>query len=163
MGCSISTMTYDPKLIVVSFQGIIIKGYAAGTFVTARRDSPEWGKVTGVGGGSGRYQSLDNSGTMSVTLIQNSISNRDLSILQASARALSAVGLGGSSAGVFTIFDDIGDVLVYATEAWITGPPDISYGMDLTDRTWNFQTDNLEFLVGNAPEEETFNARLNLD
>ena len=163
MSCDPRTMTYDPSLIVISYQGQILRGFAQGTFVTARRDTEEWGKVIGVGGSSARYQTMDRSGTMEVTLAQNSSSNRDLSIIMNTQRALSSVDLVGATSGAFSIFDDIGNTLVFAAEAWILNPPTISYGQELTDRVWTFQTDNLEFLVSNAPEEETFNARLNLN
>ena len=74
-----SLRTYVPADIIASFMGTKLHGYAAGTFITATRNTDLWELITGADGEVTRIKSNDRAGLVTVTLQQGSLSNEYLS------------------------------------------------------------------------------------
>jgi len=135
---------YDPALIVVTFAGIQIGGYAAGTFVKSERSEDAFSKKSGSKGDITRVRSRDRSGSITVTLMAESPTNDQLS-----ARAVidEVSGLGSGAAFIKNLN---GTTLVTAPHAWIRKLPVVEYGNEAGDREWVIDVDELVEHVGGA-------------
>ncbi len=134
--------TYDPDLISVVVGGYTLSGFADGTFVTVERDEDTWILSIGADGEGARAKSNNRSGTITITLMQSSDSNKILSDL-ATADEL-------SNSGVFALLikDSSGASLYSAETAWIQKPAASEFARELGTREWTIRTDNLIVYVG---------------
>lgn len=134
--------TYDPSQVAVIVGGIIISGYADGTFVTLGRKADMWALKMGTDGRGTRAKSNDKSGMMALTLQQSAESNDDLSALAAADER--------ANAGVVPLLvrDASGRTIASALSLWLPRYANIDLSKEVTDRTWNFETDNLDLFVG---------------
>ena len=137
-----SVKTYDPKAVLVIFAGIPIEGIADGTFVTAVRDNPAFTSLVGSDGEGARALSNDTSGTITLTLLQTSISNALLSAV------INVDENTGDGVGPFLLKDNSGTTLLAAESAWIEKTADAEYGREISNREWVIKTDNLQILHG---------------
>jgi hypothetical protein len=137
-----SVKSYDPANVSLVFAGIIVEGYADGTFVTAARSNPSFSLKVGSSGEGARAKSNDKSGTVTFTLMQSSKSNDELS-----AQAL-LDELSGDGIGAFLMKDNQGTTLCSAETAWLQKPADAEYAKEISDRQWVIETDVLNMLVG---------------
>lgn len=134
--------TYDPKEVDFVFGPVIAEGYADGQFILAARDNPMWTSGTGSDGSGYRAKSNDKSGTVTLTLLQVSPTNDELTdAAQADEQA---------GAGVFplVIKDRSGRTLCGAQAAWIEKFPDSTFERDNSNRQWVFKTTQLDIFVG---------------
>lgn len=134
--------TYDPAQVIITVNGIIISGYADGTFVTVERDSDSWSKQIGADGDGTRSKSNDKSGKITISLMQSAESNEVLSAL-----ALLDEQTGGGAVPVL-IKDNSGTSLHVAETAWIVKPATAEYGKEAGPREWVFDTDILISNIG---------------
>lgn len=123
---------YDPQKVVITWKGLLILGYADGTFVTAERNEAAYSLHVGAGGDATRVRSRNASGKFTVTLVQSSTSNRDLST--AHARDL----LTNTEVGPMTVKDLNGTTLATADEAWIDNSAKIERGAEQANVEWSF-------------------------
>lgn len=134
--------TYDPKQVDCIFGPVLTEGYADGQFILAARDNPMWTSGTGSDGSGWRAKSNDKSGTVTLTLLQESPSNDELTaIAQADEQA---------GAGVFPLLikDRSGRTLCGADSAWIEKFPDSSFERDNSNRVWVIKTTQLDIFIG---------------
>ena len=73
--------TYDPANVIVSIGGTPMSGFADGTFVMVSRDEDIFSKVSGADGEVSRAKSNNRSGSLTLTLMQTSMSNDVLSAI----------------------------------------------------------------------------------
>lgn len=126
--------TYDPKMVIVNFGTLKISGYASGTFIRVSRSGDAFGKVKGAGGDVERVNRNQGDFEVTLTLLQTSSTNQELSAILAADMV--------TNAGVFTlsIEDKLGNTLFFASQAWIRKDPDWEDGDDLNSREWIFDT-----------------------
>ena len=134
--------TYDPKLVIVTFMGLVITGYAEGTFLNAKPSGPAFGHKKGADGSIDRVNKNNLDLEIELTLKQTAPSNGDLSVIHQADKLLN------TGKGPFKIKDLNGTTLVFAPEAWIEQAPDAAFGDDLTPRTWKFHTGPAEAFIG---------------
>lgn len=133
---------YDPAQVHVIFNGILIEGIAKDTFVLAERTNDMFSVMVGADGEGARAKTNDTSGTVTVTLMQSSISNDALS-------AIAAVDeLTGDGVGALLVKDGLGRTILAAESAWIKKIASVEYGSEITNREWVFETDDLQMFVG---------------
>jgi hypothetical protein len=126
---------YDPKKVLVNFGGNILSGFAPGTFVNiAPDDADGFKKQVGADGEVGRAQSANNTHSVTVTLMQTSLSSQVLSTIRNTDK------LTGRAILPLTITDLNGATLAFWPQAWIHGDPEWGFGDELTDRQWVFDT-----------------------
>lgn len=121
--------TYDPKLIIITFNGVPITGFADGEFVAITASGERFTKVSGADGEVARSKSNDKTHEVVITLLQTSISNNYLSTMVISG-----------TKGVLKISDLNGNAIWLWDEAWIRQPPDTTFEKEITDRAWTFDT-----------------------
>lgn len=134
--------TYDPKLVTVTFMGLVLSGFAEGTFITAKPAGPAFKRKRGGTGTVDRVNTNTFELDIELALKQTAEDNGDLSTI-AAADALSNTGK-----GVFQIKDLGGTTLVYAPQAWISESATVDMGDDLTPRKWKFETGPASKFVG---------------
>jgi hypothetical protein len=135
---------WDPKTVVVMFGENRVEGYADGTFVRGERNADAFSTKVGSDGGGARVRNRNRSGTLTITLLQSSASNKVLSQI-AEADELDNTGVGVKRLLVKTI---VGESLFFAKEAWIRKRPAQEYATDLSNREWVFESLAVEMHEG---------------
>src|SRR3990172_3302697 len=118
--------SYDPAQVTVVFAGIPIEGFADGTFLTAERANPMFNTMVGSDGEGARAKSNDTSGSVTLTLMQTSLSNDALSALAALDET------SGDGVGPLLIKDGLGRTLIQAESAWLEKPANAEFGREIS-------------------------------
>lgn len=134
--------TYDPALVVASFAGIPIAGYADGTFVTVERNNDSYTLMVGAGGEAARARSRNSSGKVTFTLLATSPVN---DLLSAVWHADELLGVG---VGSVIVKDLQGTTLCVANNAWITKAPKIEFGKEVGTREWVIEAESIYMSAG---------------
>ncbi len=137
-----SVKTYDPKAVEIIFAGIPIEGFADGTFITVTRDNPSFNSLVGSDGEGARALTNDKSGTVTLTLLQTSVTNAALSAV------INLDENTGDGVAPLLIKDNSGTTLSSAETAWLEKPADVEYGREIANREWTIKTDSLEIVHG---------------
>jgi hypothetical protein len=138
--------TYSPKKVRVIYAGRTMTGYMDGTFIKVQKTSDDYSMHVGADGEGARIESADESGSVTLTLMQTSLSNDVLSDLRARDKAGDPTGH-----GPLLIKDLNGATLISAAEAWIRRPPDGELSNDKGSRDWIFDSTALLIkFAGNA-------------
>jgi Bacteriophage KPP10, Structural protein ORF10 len=138
--------TYDPKLVVITFGGVPLSGYADGTFVVVEREADMFTKVTGADGQTSRAKSQNRSGSVTVTLQQTSPSNDALNVF-ANADELSNQGV-----KPLTVKDLSGRSESFSANAWIRKKPNQEYAKEITNREWVIDCADMKADVKGTPD-----------
>lgn len=135
-----TTSTYDPKNIQLVFAGHFVDGYGDGTFISIARSAPVFTDKVGVGGQVTRSRSHDTRASITVTLMQSSLSNDRLTEIMNNDLATP----NGGGIGSLTIRDINGTALFTSANAWIESPPDVAYELEAATRDWIIRCDDLQ-------------------
>ena len=137
---------FDPKKIVVTYNGVPLIGMADGTFLTVERRNDSVDMYVGSTGESIAAGNQDTSGTAVVTLAGSSQSNDILSISIRSAEQ------GAMLPSVFQAKDLNGRTVVFSRDAYIMKQPSVTYGKTGSDmnREWTIVCGHLDFIVGGS-------------
>lgn len=128
-------VTYDPKLVSLTWGENIIVGFAPGTFIEFEAAEDEWATVVGADGKTVRVKSNNLMATFKVTLMQTSPSNaiftagRNLDRLSNSGAKPMMLKEGGIS------------TVLAAQNCWVKKLPVVGYGTDHSTREWTLETD----------------------
>lgn len=136
------TKTYDPKKVLFSFAGVLIQGYASGTFIEADRNEDGFTLTKGAGGEGARTMNNNRSGTVTVTLLASAQSNDALAAI-AAADELSGTGVAPLFAKEFN-----GTMALAAANAWVKKLPKIDRAKELGEVQWVFECEDLELFAG---------------
>lgn len=128
---------YNSADVTIIVNGIIISGFADGTFVTVERDEDAFTKQVGTDGEVTRSKSNNKTGSVTITLMQSSASNGDLTVMHALDE------LTGNGVGPFLMRDGSGNSKYAAENAWIRKYPSAEYGREATGREWVIDVDKL--------------------
>jgi len=132
-----SLKTYDPKGVVVIFDGLPISGFAPDTFVSVESESPMFEDVAGADGEVVRSKRNDNRATVTITLLKSSVSN---AIFNAARLRDEASGAG---AGQLMVRELASNSEAFAREAWVSERPGMEYGADLGTIEWKLRVADL--------------------
>lgn len=134
--------TYDPKQVAVIVGGKIMAGFADGSFVKVERNEQAFNLKVGVDGEGTRAKSNNLSGKVTITLMQSSDSNDDLSGFAA------ADELSNTGAVPMLIKDASGRSLFSAVTAWVQKYSDAEFAKEAMTRAWVLETDELLVFEG---------------
>jgi hypothetical protein len=133
------TKTFDPGLHVVNFAGLLITGFADGTWISAERNADAFIPYVGADGEVSRARQRDRSGIVRITLAQTSASNRSLALL-AKQDELFGTGVGA------LLIKDLGSTLVLSADsAWIQKLPTVDRAKEVGTQEWAIYCANLMF------------------
>lgn len=136
--------TYDFDQYVITFNGIILDGWAEGTALTIAPEADFFNDVTGIDGRVSRSKSMDNRWTATVNLLQTSTANEFLSSLL----TLDLNAPNGAGVGAFIVKDIYGTTTFVGANAWISRPPDLTFESNATTRTWLIRIANGIMFIG---------------
>lgn len=134
--------TFDPKLVVLTFMGVPITGYADDTFINAERDEDAFNKNVGAQGDVARVKTNNKSGSVTIVLQQTSLSNDFLSGIAAVDENL------GTGVGPLMGKDIGGTTVMFSAAAWIRKLPATPMSKELQTREWIIDCGKLELNVG---------------
>jgi hypothetical protein len=161
--------TYDPTKIIVTVGPYVIGGFAEGSMVKAERNVDAYKLTVGAKGDAVRFKTADRSGRITLTLLQSSGSNGQLTSLalldengnplQGVAGLLSQIPIIGGVLGAIAsapvegkapvLIKDLNGVPLWAAaDAWILRAPGAAWDETVKERTWILETDNLSYLEG---------------
>lgn len=142
MGITNKLLTeYAPEDVKVAWNGIDITGFGPDSFIRFERAVDGFGKTVGADGTVARTRNADRTGVVTITLMQNSLSNRLL------AAAAAADELGGEVISNFTVNDPSGSGLAVAFDAWLRKAPDQDYAAEYGTREWVFDCAYLQIIA----------------
>ena len=122
--------TYAADQVEFILAGIPVKGFAKGSFINAVRNTPSFTDVVGSAGDGSRAKSSDKSGTVTLTLLDTSKSNADLSAL-AERDELTNDGIGKLLSKDFS-----GATVIRAERAWLEMPAGREFAQENTSVEW---------------------------
>jgi hypothetical protein len=126
--------TYDPKLVIATFGGIIFTGYAEGSFIQVAGNGDKFEKSRGADGTVDRINKNAFDYSITITLKQTSLTNDAMSAV------LNADLISNAGKFPFTLKDLNGTTLLSAAQAWIRKDPDDEYSDSLGTRQWILDT-----------------------
>jgi hypothetical protein len=134
--------TYNPQLVIVTWNGVPIVGFQDGSMVEVEYSTDAFTLSVGTQGDYLRVMSCDHSGTITVHLMQSSPINDALSTFANLDRAT------GLIVGPLTITDLNGTTTVLSPQTWIKKMPKVEFGKEVTVRDWVFESGNIIENVG---------------
>lgn len=135
-------LTYDPAQVTMIVGSKIMSGFADGTFIVAERNEQAFNLKVGVDGEGTRAKSNNKSGKVTITLMQSSSSNDELSGFAA------ADEFSNTGAVPILLKDASGRTIISAVTAWVQKYPNSEFQKEVTTRAWVMETDELEIFVG---------------
>lgn len=134
--------TYDPKKVLVIIGGVPMSGFSDGDFIKAVRDEDAFMKKVGVDGETSRAKNNNRSGSLTLTLMQTSLSNDVLSGFAAADEL--------ASAGVVPVLikDLSGTTTFFSSDAWIKKMPEGGFGKEVGTREWVLDTTAIDAFIG---------------
>lgn len=145
---------YNPKKITGSFSGKIgsrefavqFIGFMDGTFIEAEYDEDQVTKHMGGHGDATAILNPNKGATCTVTFVQGSPVNDDLSDLVPDADK------DFFPVGVLSFVDLNGTTAVKSPQAWIKKMAKVDFGKDVAGRVWMFDLTNADIHVGGSAE-----------
>jgi len=136
---------YDPNAHVMTFGGVPLQGFSEDTKVKVERISPRMGSMAGVDGEVTRYRLNDPRVKITISLMQSSSSNDDLS----EAHDIDFRTPGGVVSS-FYLQDLLGSTVISCGAAWIVGYPDEELKKTPGPREWVIEgVVTTQFMGGN--------------
>ena len=138
---------YDPRQVIATWHGIeLTSGIIKGTFISVSRTDPSSGINKGGDGGSTMIIRHDYSGTAEITLRAGSDTNERISNVLAQDEA----DPDQKVVDTFEMKDFNGTTLCIDPEAYLMGPPAVSYGVEEENRAWTLILPNVKIFAGSS-------------
>lgn len=135
---------YDPAEVHFVFGGVLIDGYADGSFLNVEFNVDLFTLLVGADGCATRSKSNNRSARITCMLMPGSTGNLKLN---AALAADKAGGLGVLPA----LLTDLSTGTTFATEGmWVVKDPGYDFQTEAQPKEWVLETDNLESLHGAA-------------
>ncbi len=141
-----TTKIWDPAQLSVIVGGVPIGGFAEGSMIELKMNTPRFSTVTGTTGEKVRSKSLDKGAMLTIKLMQTSSSNDILTAIAI------ADDLAPNGAGIFPIMlrDRSGRAQYAAAEAWIVDQPDADFDKSAKSREWKIEIAELDAFTGGS-------------
>lgn len=156
-----SLPTYSASEVTVAWGLINFEGFSSDNIVAFAYNTDMTTETISCDGQLATAVTPDRSGTVTVELMQNSKSTRQLANLlayqnnQEDSADIVKVDLGA--------YDQSGAALCTARNAYIKTPPEVNLGVDVNTHEWVFYSENIDFLAvpnGSNLEEAAENAAI---
>ena len=129
---------YDPSSVKMAWNGINIVGPAEGSFLTVTPNADATNETVGSHGDVAITLNPDNTGTMTLRLLQNSPTNQLLSAIY----NLQQLGT-NFPVSIFSVIDESASNVGIFLDVHIKRPPDIEFADDTTPKEWMFFISNM--------------------
>lgn len=136
--------TFDIKRYPCIYGNHIVSGFATDNAISVEYKSDAWTLQVGADGEAARSKSNDYSATITLELMQTSLSNNALSTFY------QADQLGNAGALPFLLKDLNGNTVLSAETAWIVKMTNVTISREVQSRIWTLETNALiSFVAGN--------------
>lgn len=122
--------TYDFKQVQVIFGGNLLTGFSEGEAITLEPNAESFTLKVGADGETSRAKGNNKSHTLKLKFLQTASANEVLSGIHAADQ------LSNSGVKPLMIKDNNGTSLVAERQAFISKPPAMGHGSEITDREW---------------------------
>lgn len=139
-GSSVKLRSYDPTCVKFIWNGHIFVGFAEGTFIEASRDEDNFSNTYGGDGSLARTKTTNRGGTITLTLQQNSPSNKYLSGIQ-----IADDNTCGLTTGEAIVEDRSEGNIMTGSNVAIMTPASMAYADDQSPKTWVFHAEYLQY------------------
>lgn len=128
--------TYSPEEVTILVMGAPLEGVVEDTFVSISRQAPIFSSSSTSDGRITRTYNAADIWDIQFTLMNTSPSNGFLNKLVLLDRV--------TKRGKFPLMvkDGFGGTLIFSTTTWIEELPAVTYGVDMTERTWVLKSAN---------------------
>jgi Protein of unknown function (DUF3277) len=133
---------YNPKKITGGWNNVQFLGFMDGTFVDAEYAEDQVTTHVGSGGDVSVILNANQLATVTITLIQGSPTNKQLSNLVPSAKRNVV------PTGAFKITDLNGNTVISGNNAFISKTAKVEFAKNLTGRQWKFIIPEATIVVG---------------
>lgn len=139
------TNVWNAREVTISILGLLIDGgYGDGEFLRLEQESDDTSDAVGTDGSVAVSVSNDGRATFTLTLLQTSRHNDELSGLRNAGRG-SRLGV---AVGPVYVRDRLGRSVWEAAACWMQRPPDVSLDRAAGSREWTFRVANLSRFDG---------------
>jgi len=138
----LSTKTYNPKKVIITFGGVEIKGFTEDSIIEVEPLGEGTKSVIGCDGGVTRSIDPDTRCKVTVKLKASSSSNDYLSTIYAADQST------GGGILPISMKDLSGTTTFAATQAWVTNYPKVSREKEAKENEWVFETGAATLFVG---------------
>lgn len=128
---------YNPKLVIVTYGGLPLTGWADGAFLNVESNDDAFTLVIGTSGEGCRSVTNNASAKFTVTLGQWSPSNDYLMI----CHKVDVATMGANPVLPFIVTNMNNGEGVFSAHAWITKFPTQTYDREAGNREWVFETE----------------------
>jgi hypothetical protein len=141
------TKVFDSTEVIAIFAGILLNsGRAESSFLKLTPQSGTFQSSVSSDGEVTRWKTNDPRVNIEVQLVQTSDVNDSLSTIHTTDKN----SPNGAGISPFRINDRSGRTQLSCSEAWIVGPPEVTYSKGVETRTWKFEGKlDKEFVAGN--------------
>lgn len=132
--------TYNPKEVLISFGTHSVSGYAEDSFVNLEKNGDGISDVIGADGEQIRSLDPDDTWNITLTLLQESVTNSWLQNMHDKDRAT------GDGMFPVTVKDLRGETLFSCEQAWVTIAAARPFGRTAQNREWTFRTGEADLI-----------------
>lgn len=136
--------TYDPSKVIVTLDDVVLSGFSDNEFIKIKYDEDRFQKVKGIDGEVGRIRNMSFSGTVEITLMSSSESNKWLSGFHNLAR------LGKTKPFSISILDLSGSSVMRSSKSWIKTASEVTFGKEIVDNVWTIDCADMKIVHGHA-------------
>jgi hypothetical protein len=136
-----SSKTYSAKHMNIIAGAFKLEGFGETDMVEIARSEGKWVTTVGADGHVSRSYVASDAGTVAITLMQTSDANETLNGLLLT----DVTTLKGQVPLV--IQDTLGGSTYSSTDAWLQGPPSVSYAKEIAEFTWTFDCADLAMYI----------------
>ena len=140
-GAEPSLWQYDPSRIVAVWNGLILSGYADGTFIDIERRKPAFEIYVGTTGAAARCRTRDDTAKATITLLAQAPVN-ELLIVMAYDDANDWQGV-----SPFKLKDLNGSIVAFAVEAWPVKVPKVTRSKQADVMVWEFAMSDFDVIA----------------
>lgn len=136
---------YDPKKNTFTWGAITAQLYAPESMIEAKYNEEQFTFQPSVTGSGARSLNNNRSGTITVHLLAASPTNDEFMAQHALDLATGAGSQAGSVSSVY-----LPSAKATAANLWVKKTPDMTLAKQVGEVPWEFETDNLDLVIGGA-------------
>lgn len=137
-----STKTYDPKQMKITFGGLILGAFADGTFLEVERDEDTFSRKVGASGEACWVRNRNRGGKITFTVMQDSLTNDGLSAF------VVVDELTGQGVQSFFAAEANGTTAVHSGECRISKPAKVTRGKEHNSVEWTIDCADIDIFNG---------------
>ena len=137
------TTDIDPAKYIINYGGANIQGYADGVYSSFEMDEDFYNDTTGADGLTTRIRTNNNTGVLTVTLLQSSPSNTILQVFFDIDRTTPR-----GAPQPLMLKNLLGSELLSSSASWVRKLPSLDQGKEVQNRVWVIKVADAKVFAG---------------